>query len=103
MYTKFLEEKVDSSVFITMFQEAYQLAFNKLKKHIDNNLALPLFKAIQCFDPHYIRAQQHHYNISLYSEIQEFKNPTDQIMQEWRIYCNLEEEFDDGEFDLNIY
>ena len=46
MYIKFLEEKVDSSVFITMFQEAYQLAFNKLKKHIDNHLALPLFKAI---------------------------------------------------------
>ena len=56
MNTKFLEENVDTSVFITMFQEAYQLAFNKLKKHIDYHSALSLFKAIQCFDSHYINA-----------------------------------------------
>jgi hypothetical protein len=53
-----------------MFWEVYQLALNKLKKYIDYHSALPLFKAIQCFDPRYIHAQQHHYNINLYSEIQ---------------------------------
>jgi hypothetical protein len=103
MKIKFLERNVDLTVFTTMFQEAYQLAFNKFKKHIDYHSALPLFKAIQCFDPRYIRAQQCHYNISLYSEIQEFKKPTDQIIQEWGIYCSLEEELEDDEFDLNIY
>jgi hypothetical protein len=103
MNTKFLEKCVDPTIYITMFQEAYQLALNKLKKHIDHHSALPLFKAIQCFDPRYIHAQQHHCNISLYLEIQEFKNPTDQIIQEWGIYCSLEEEFENDEFDLDKY
>ena len=103
MNAKFLEKNFDSSAYVTMFREVYQLALNKLKKHIDHHSALPLFKAIQCFDPRYIRAQQHHYNINLYSEIQEFKKPTDQIIQEWGIYYSLEEEFENDELDLDIY
>ena len=69
MNTKFLENGVDSTIYIIMFQEAYQLTLNKLKKHIDHHSALPLFKAIQYFNPHYIHAQQHHCNISLYLKI----------------------------------
>jgi hypothetical protein len=103
MNAKFQEKNFDLSAYVAIFQEVYQLALNKLKKHIDHHSALPLFKAIQCFDPQYIHAQHYHYNIDLYSEIQEFKKPMDQIMQECGIYCSLEEEFENDELDLDIY
>ncbi|CAG8689775.1 5631_t:CDS:1, partial [Scutellospora calospora] len=43
--------------------EAYQLALNKFKKHIDQHQILSLFKAIQCFDPYYFYSQQSQQNI----------------------------------------
>ncbi|RIA80329.1 hypothetical protein C1645_838905 [Glomus cerebriforme] len=100
MNTKFLENNIDPKIYIKMFQEAYQLALNKLKNYI-NHLALPLLNAIQCFDPRYVRT--HCIDINSYSEIEEFKNPTNTIIQEWGFYCNLIEEFGNEELDLNIY
>ncbi|CAG8614198.1 6497_t:CDS:1, partial [Cetraspora pellucida] len=47
---KFEDNHFKIDAYITIFHEVYQLAFNKLKKHIDQHLALSLFKAIQCFD-----------------------------------------------------
>jgi hAT family C-terminal dimerisation region len=82
--------------------QCFATHINKLKKHIDQHSALPLFKAIQCFDPRFIHVQQYRQNISLYAEIQEFKMPTNQIIQEWGIYCGLEE-FSNEELNLDIY
>ena len=103
MNHKFIDNNVDPILYITMFHKAYQLALDKLKKHIDRHSTLSLFKAIQCFDPRFIQVQQYWQNINLYSEIQEFKSPSNQIIQEWGIYCGLEEEFIDEELDLDIY
>lgn len=104
MKSKFEDNNFEMESYITMFREAYQLAFNKFKKHIDQHPALSLFKAIQCFDPRFIHIQQSRHNISLYSEIPEFKLPNNQIIQEWGIYCGLNEDFSNTEnFDLDIY
>lgn len=104
MRSKFDDNQVNPEIYAAMFREAYQLALNKLKKHVDKHSALPLFKAIQCFDPRFIRIQQNRQNIYLYLEIQEFKLPTNQIIQEWGIYCELDEDFSNNEeFDLDLY
>jgi hypothetical protein len=98
---KFLENNVDPKLYIKMFQEAFLIALSKLKKHIDYHPALPLFKAIQCFDPRYIRT--HCNGINSYSEIEEFKRPEKKIVEEWEIYCSLKEEFENDELDLDNY
>ncbi|CAG8500199.1 6918_t:CDS:2, partial [Scutellospora calospora] len=71
---------IDSSRYIVGFREAYQSALNKFKKHIDQHQTLPLFKAIQCFDPYYFHSQQSRQNINLYKYIPEFENPNSAII-----------------------
>ncbi|GBC02652.1 hypothetical protein RclHR1_04730013 [Rhizophagus clarus] len=98
---KFSASNIDPKLYIMIFQEAFQIALIKLKKHIDNHPTLPVFNAIQCFDPCYIRT--HCNSIDSYSEIEEFRKPEKNIVKEWEIYCNLEEEFGNEELDLDNY
>ncbi|EXX63193.1 CGG triplet repeat-binding protein 1 [Rhizophagus irregularis DAOM 181602=DAOM 197198] len=98
---KFIENNVEPKPYTKMFHEAFQIASNTLKGQIDNHLALPMFNAVQCFDPRFIRT--HCYNINSYSEIEEFKNPENNILEEWEVYCSLEEEFGNDELDLDNY
>jgi hAT family C-terminal dimerisation region len=104
MRNKFDFMDVDQSLFLTMFREAFQLALNKFKKHVDHHPALSLFKAIQCFDPQYMQANQERHNIQRYREIIEFKNPSNVVLYEWGIYCRLYETFEEeDELDLDVY
>lgn len=98
---KFTENNVDPKLYSKMFHEAFQIALNTLREQINNHLALPMFNAVQCFDPRYIRA--HCNNINSYSEIEEFKNPEKNLVEEWEIYCSLEEKFGKDELDLDDY
>jgi hypothetical protein len=101
---KFTAFNIDSSTYLSRFQEAYQLALKKFKKHIDQHPTLLLFKAIQCFDPQYLHSQQARQDINLYKCIPEFENPSNTIIYEWGIYCKLDETFDyDNNFDLDAY
>ena len=45
----------DHDYFTRIFSEAFKLALTKFEKHIDNHLALPLFRDIQCFNPQFIQ------------------------------------------------
>jgi hypothetical protein len=104
MSTKFIISNINHSLYILKFKNAYKLALNKFQKHITQHPALSLFKAIRCFDPKYIHSQEERKNISLYQDILEFKNPKDVIIQEWGIYVNLNETFDDNiDLDLDKY
>lgn len=84
------------------FSEAFQLALDKFNKHIDFHSTFKLFEAIQCFDPFYIHISTRRHNISSYKIIPHFKNPSDDIIIEWGIYCGLNEEQNDN-LDLDEY
>jgi hypothetical protein len=89
--------------FIPIFSEAFKLALTKFEKHINNHSALPLFRATQCFNPQFIQSSRNHHDLNNYSLITEFKNPSNEIISEWAIYCGLSEVFEEGNLDLNQY
>lgn len=93
---------VNPSAYTPYFKQAYQLALDKWNKHIRQHSALPLFRNIQCFDPRFVRAQVNRQNIISYTNIIEFQNPTNVLLDEWGIYCRLEEIIE-GELDLDNY
>ncbi|CAJ0648604.1 10976_t:CDS:2, partial [Entrophospora sp. SA101] len=93
---------VSEESLIPTFSQAFNLAYNKLYKHVNRHSALPLFKEIQCFNPKFIRASSSQKNILLYSFIKEFINPEDELINEWSIYCG-DNEFLEENLDLNKY
>jgi hypothetical protein len=93
---------LDLDYYIAIFKEAFKLSLDKFKKHIENHPAVPLFKAIRCFDPRYIQSNFNYHAFSTYFVIKEFNNYSDNLMNEWGIYCNLHENFDEN-FNLNNY
>ena len=96
------EENYERRLFVELFSEAFALAYEKCEKYISNHPALSLFKAIRCFDPRFIQSNITHHNIGDYRIIEEFKFPTDNLIQEWAIYCGLNESTEEFE-DLDIY
>ena len=58
--------------FIPIFSEAFTLALTKFEKHTNFHSALPLFRAIQCFNPQFIQASLNHHNLATYNLIIEF-------------------------------
>ena len=96
------ESNYNRESFISLFSRAFALAYEKCEKHISNHPALPLFKAIQCFDPRFIQSNTAHHNMGDYRIIEEFKFPTDTLIQEWAIYCELNESIEEFN-DLNRY
>src|SRR5437868_5005916 len=92
----------DSTIHDSFFKEAFQLALAKFDKHINNNSAISIFNTIRCFDPYFIQLQLYYHNILLYKNIEEFKSLTNELITEWRIYCELNELFEE-EFDLDNY
>ena len=88
--------------FIPLFARAFALAYEKCEKHISQHPALPLFKAIQCFDPRFIQSNIANHNMEDYGIIKEFHSPTDALIQEWAIYCGLNESIEEFN-DLDVY
>jgi hypothetical protein len=104
MKLKLQVEQVSVDHFTDIFVDAFKIALQKFEKHILNHSALPLFEAIQCFDPRYIHSQIERTNILLYSIIPEFKIPNLNLIQEWGIYSNLNEIINsEKDFDLENY
>ena len=96
------ETNYNQEPFIELFSRAFVLAYEKCEKHISNHPALSLFKAIQCFDPRFIQSNWTHHNMEDYRIIEEFRFPTDSLIQEWTIYCGFSESIEEFK-DLDIY
>ena len=92
----------DRNSFISMFSKAFTSAYEKCEKHISHHPALSLFKAIQCFDPRFIQSNVANHNMADYRIIEEFHSPTDVLIQEWAIYCGLNEAAEELT-DLDLY
>uniref|UniRef100_U9V0G4 Uncharacterized protein n=1 Tax=Rhizophagus irregularis (strain DAOM 181602 / DAOM 197198 / MUCL 43194) TaxID=747089 RepID=U9V0G4_RHIID len=64
----------------------------KILCHRPNNPALPLFRAIQCFDPRFIQSNIAHRNMGDYKIIEEFQFLTDTLIQDrmdFEIYMSI--------------
>ena len=86
-----------------IFSEAFRVALTKFEKHINSHSALPLFNAIQCFNPQFIQSFQNRHSLANYNLILEFQNPSNTLITEWSIYCGLVEIFGEDDLDLNQY
>ncbi|CAH1767356.1 7349_t:CDS:2, partial [Entrophospora sp. SA101] len=71
---------LDLDYYIAIFKEAFKLSLDKFKKHIENHPAVPLFKAIRCFDPHCIQSNFNYHAFSTYFVIKEFNNYSDNLI-----------------------
>ncbi|CAB4411643.1 unnamed protein product [Rhizophagus irregularis] len=96
------EENQDIASFVSLFSRAFILANEKYEKHISHHSALLFFKAIQCFDPRFIQSNSSNHNMENYRIIKEFYLPTDTLIQEWAIYCGLNESIEEFD-DLDLY
>jgi len=96
------ETNYEKGQFISLFSKAFASAYEKCKKHISHHPALLLFKTIQCFDLRFIQSNIINHNIADYRIINEFHFPTDTLIQEWAIYCGLNEAAEEL-VDLDIY
>ncbi|PKK65920.1 hypothetical protein RhiirC2_785485 [Rhizophagus irregularis] len=60
------------------------------------------FRAIQCFDSRFIQSNIVCHNILDYGIIEVLHSPTDNLIQEWAIYCELNE-LVEKLIDLDVY
>jgi len=90
--------------FYVVFRTAFEAAYCKFAAHIPNHPARQLFFSCQVFDPKYIYTGDIlRKNIRQYSAINEFINPSDELLREWEIYCGLGDNEILGEIELNRY
>lgn len=92
------------SEFYPIFQSAFAKAYLKFAAHIPSHPGRPFFNACQIFNPKFIHtggvSQK---NLRRYEIIPELSNPSDDLLNEWAIYCNLQDDIEVGEIDLNEY
>ncbi|GES82252.1 hypothetical protein GLOIN_2v1776946 [Rhizophagus clarus] len=86
-----LEETNYRDQFVSLFSKSFASAYEKCEKHLSQHPALLLFKAIQCFNPRFIQSNATNHNMADYGIIEKFYSPTDNLIQEWAIYCGLNE------------
>lgn len=76
--------------FYPIFRDAFQVAYKKFSNHIPHHPARNIFQACRVFDPAYLHANDIlRKDIRRYAAIKEFENPSDDLIREWSIYCNL--------------
>ncbi len=104
-----LEEQItllsfNSNDFYPIFQNAFEVAYTKFSAHIPQHPGRAIFKACQIFNlflfliSNILRKDIHHYDAII-----EFQNPSNKLIIEWDIYCNLECHIPLEKIDLNEY
>ena len=99
--TDALLNSVDTAVVassIELFMEAFRLARDKLRKHIDSQTSsLEMFKSIRVFDPRQLSTLSR--DITSFSNLHGFSLSKNGILGEWAIYRNAVYVFDES-FDI---
>lgn len=104
-----LEEQITSlgfnpNDFYPIFQNAFEVAYTKFSAHIPQHPGRAIFKACQIFNPFlFLISNTLRKDIRHYDTIIEFQNPSNKLIIEWGIYCNLEYHVPLEEIDLNEY
>ena len=70
---------------LKLAQEVFMRAHDKLKGHLQSHPAYTFYKAARIFDPRQLPTIGH--NISDYSVIKGFENPSPELLEEFLIYC----------------
>lgn len=74
--------------FYPIFQQAFNVAHEKFATHIPSHPGRPLFRACQIFNPKFIHLGDiTRKDIRRYSIITELDNPSNNLLDEWAIYC----------------
>ncbi|CAG8831255.1 15191_t:CDS:1, partial [Cetraspora pellucida] len=95
------QNHLNINYFKEIFEQAFNLTYTKFTKHVRQHDALLLFKSIQCFNPQFIHQSTLRHNLSDYSNIPEFQHPSNRLIDEWKVYCKMDENFDiNNEFSL---
>ena len=90
--------------FYPIFRLAFKEAQTKFNAHIPLHPARFLFKAVQIFNPKYILlGSLGRKDLRQYNSIKELANPSDELLNEWSIYCGMELENLVEEIDLEEY
>ena len=82
---------------IEHFNDSFQLAFQKLSKHVDGSEAMGYFKLCRIFDPRVLPRIPT--DINHYCQLRGFENPDNELMTEWQIYIATREIPEDIELD----
>ena len=99
-----ISHNFNPSDFYPIFCAAFEAALNKFNAHIPSHPACPLFYAAQIFDPKFILlGPLERKNLRQYRSIKELENPSDELLNEWAIYCGMQTDDLIGEIDLNEY
>ena len=73
-------------------------------RHIPSHPARPLFQTAQIFDPRFLLlGPLERKNLRQYRSIKELENPSDELLNEWIIYCGMQMDDLIDEIDLNEY
>ena len=89
--------KLLESLVIIRFLFRYKLIFSEAFDLSLKKFGIKLFEAVQYFDPKFIQSSVRRRD----KIIPEFLYPSDHLITEWGIYCELKDVFDD--FDLEVY
>jgi len=99
-----ISDNFNPSDFYPTFHAAFEAALNKFNAHIPSHPACPLFHAAQIFDPKFILlGPLERKNLRQYKSIKELENPSDELLNEWAIYCGMQTDNLIGEINLNEY
>ena len=86
-----IQSQFNPTEFYTTFQLAFNVIYKKFSNYILNHPAQQLFHIVQVFDPKFIRLDNiHRRDIHKYGVIKELANPSNALLREWSIYCELE-------------
>ncbi len=104
MESQIISLDFDPNEFYPIFQNAFKIAYEKFSIHIPQHPRRALFKACQIFNPFFfLTSNALRKDICHYSAIIKLQNPSNELIIEWSIYCNLKCHISSKEIDLNDY
>ncbi|GBB98979.1 hypothetical protein RclHR1_33840001 [Rhizophagus clarus] len=108
LHTLITKLRFNPDNFYTIFQSAFNSAYEKFQMHISQHPVRPLFRTSRIFDPLYVKigiqvGDTSRNDIYRYLVIIELNNPSDKLLQEWAIYCESVNEIVEENIDLNLY
>ena len=80
---------MEADKFINRFNIAFNVAQQKLQKHLNNSPSIPFFKVARIIDPRQMPSLPR--DISRFSAIHGLNSPSPRLLSEWAIYRNIKQ------------
>ena len=89
LFGQYKLDEVEADEFIYRFNIAFNVAQQKLQKHLNNSPSIPFFKAVRIIDPRQMPSLPK--DISRFSAIHGLNSPSPRLLSEWAIYRNIKQ------------